>query len=74
MNSGGMSEQTAESPANGVVPIGNKDEKELPKLTPAEFRVYNRLAEHMDYFVHITLYLSLLYIYTDHLPAQPFPP
>ncbi|KAF2200085.1 hypothetical protein GQ43DRAFT_441896 [Delitschia confertaspora ATCC 74209] len=22
----------------------------LPKLTPAEFRIYNRLAEHMDYF------------------------
>ncbi|KAH8690104.1 hypothetical protein BGW36DRAFT_433059 [Talaromyces proteolyticus] len=23
---------------------------QLPKLTPAEFRAYNRLAEHMDYF------------------------
>jgi hypothetical protein len=27
--------------------------KELPKLTPAEFRAYNRLAERMDYFVRI---------------------
>jgi hypothetical protein len=26
-------------------------EPELPKLTPAEFRVYNELAERMDYFV-----------------------
>jgi hemerythrin-like domain-containing protein len=25
-------------------------EKPLPKLTPAEFRAYNRLAEHMDYY------------------------
>lgn len=30
-----------------------KPKEELPKLTPAEFRVYNRLAEHMDYFVCI---------------------
>lgn len=30
-----------------------QSKKELPKLTPAEFRVYNRLAEHMDYFVSI---------------------
>ena len=26
-------------------------EKQLPKLSAAEFRQYNRLAEHMDYFV-----------------------
>jgi hypothetical protein len=32
-------------------------EKQLPKLTPTEFREYNRLAEHMDYFVR---FLSLL--------------
>jgi hypothetical protein len=31
------------------------DKKELPKLTPAEFRVYNRMAEHMDYFVSLIL-------------------
>jgi hypothetical protein len=27
-----------------------KDEKPLPKLSAAEFRQYNRMAEHMDYF------------------------
>jgi hemerythrin-like domain-containing protein len=26
------------------------EEKSLPKLTPSEFRQYNRMAEHMDYF------------------------
>lgn len=28
-------------------------EKQLPKLTPSEFRQYNRLADHMDQFVNI---------------------
>jgi protein-disulfide isomerase len=28
-----------------------KEEKVLPKLSAAEFRVYNRMAEHMDMFV-----------------------
>lgn len=28
-----------------------KEEQDLPKLSPAEFRVYNRMAEHMDMFV-----------------------
>lgn len=37
--SAGASEQTAAS-----------SKPELPPLTPAEFRAYNRLAEHMDYF------------------------
>jgi hypothetical protein len=27
-----------------------KEEKPLPKLTPSEFRQYNRMAEHMNYF------------------------
>jgi murein L,D-transpeptidase YafK len=27
-----------------------KEEKPLPKLSAAEFRQYNRMAEHMDYF------------------------
>jgi hypothetical protein len=27
------------------------EEKPLPKLSAAEFRVYNRMAEHMDMFV-----------------------
>ncbi|OKL63195.1 hypothetical protein UA08_01227 [Talaromyces atroroseus] len=28
----------------------NKKDEEQMKLTPAEFRAYNRMAEHMDYF------------------------
>jgi hypothetical protein len=28
-----------------------QQQKELPKLSAAEFRVYNRMAEHMDLFV-----------------------
>jgi len=28
-----------------------EQQKELPKLSAAEFRVYNRMAEHMDMFV-----------------------
>lgn len=30
---------------------GSTSEPELPALTPQEFRIYNRLAETMDYFV-----------------------
>lgn len=28
-----------------------KEEQDLPKLSPQEFRIYNRMAEHMDMFV-----------------------
>ena len=31
-----------------------KEEQDLPKLSAAEFRVYNRMAEHMDMFVRDT--------------------
>lgn len=31
-------------------PSSQEEEKPLPKLTPFEFRHYNRMAEHMDYF------------------------
>ena len=27
----------------------------LPKLSAADFRVYNRMAEHMDYYVRLCL-------------------
>lgn len=27
------------------------EEAQLPKLSAADFRIYNRMAEHMDYFV-----------------------
>jgi hemerythrin-like domain-containing protein len=30
--------------------VKTPEEKPLPKLTPAEFRVYNKMAEHMDYY------------------------
>ena len=26
-------------------------EEKLPKFSPSEFRIYNRMAEHMDYYV-----------------------
>lgn len=28
-----------------------KQEQTLPKLSPQEFKIYNRMAEHMNYFV-----------------------
>jgi hypothetical protein len=28
-----------------------EQQKELPKMSAAEFRIYNRMAEHMDLFV-----------------------
>lgn len=31
-------------------PAAAKQEEELPKLSASEFRVYNRMAEHMEYF------------------------
>ncbi|KAJ4368297.1 hypothetical protein N0V83_006653 [Neocucurbitaria cava] len=42
-------------PSTPIVKDANSDpsaqeEKPLPKLTPHEFRQYNRMAEHMDYF------------------------
>ena len=30
-----------------------KEEQDVPKLSPQEFRVYNRMAEHMDMFVRL---------------------
>lgn len=35
---------------------GEGEEKVLPKLSAAEFRVYNRMAEHMDLFVRSPIY------------------
>lgn len=32
----------------------NKEEQALPKMSPQEFRVFNRMAEHMDMFVSWT--------------------
>ena len=32
-------------------PTDAKNEKSLPKLTPSEYKQYNRLADHMNQFV-----------------------
>lgn len=43
--------EAKEVPAAAPQPAGSAQEEEpLPKLTPSEFRQYNRMAEHMDYF------------------------
>jgi hypothetical protein len=61
----GMEDACREMEAAGVNKKGEptaaaapeqEQQKELPKLSAAEFRVYNRMAEHMDMFVR---YLSL---------------
>ena len=43
---------------------GGVEEKEevpkLPKLSAAEFRAYNSMAEHMEYFVSYDIYLNLV--------------
>ena len=42
----------ADAPKDDVAAEPSKPvEKQLPKLSAAEFRQYNRLAEHMDFFV-----------------------
>lgn len=44
----------ASAPTEAAAP--NKEEQDLPKLSPQEFRIYNRLAEHMDMFVSLTAF------------------
>lgn len=55
-----MADACREMEAHGVPKKGEptaaaapaqEQQKELPKLSAAEFRVYNRMAEHMDMFV-----------------------
>ena len=41
-----MASEEPQTPVDAGVPA----EPSLPKLSPADFRAYNRLAEHMDYF------------------------
>ena len=36
-----------------VVSAPKKEEQDLPKLSAQEFRIYNRMAEHMDMFVRL---------------------
>jgi hypothetical protein len=56
----GVEDAFREMEANGVPKQGQptaaaapaqEQQKELPKMSAAEFRVYNRMAEHMDLFV-----------------------
>lgn len=46
-----MSEEIpkASNPTEAAAP--SQEQQELPKLTGQEFRMYNRMAEHMDMFV-----------------------
>ena len=39
----------ASEPTSAAAP--KQEEQDLPKLSPQEFRIYNRMAEHMDMFV-----------------------
>ncbi|KAI0554351.1 hypothetical protein F4679DRAFT_528062 [Xylaria curta] len=49
-------------PASASVPASEKEEKKLPPLSGAEFREYNRMAEHMDMFhAHFRSTWELLY-------------
>lgn len=39
-----------------TTPVETKEpEQSLPKLSPADFKIYNNMAEHMDYFVSFAL-------------------
>lgn len=42
----------ASEPTSAAAP--KQEEQDLPKLSPQEFRIYNRMAEHMDMFVRIS--------------------
>lgn len=42
----------ASEPTSAAAP--QQKDQELPKLSPQEFRIYNRMAEHMDMFVRIS--------------------
>ena len=59
----GVEDAFREMEANGVPKQGQptpaaapqqEEQKDLPKLSAAEFRVYNRMAEHMDMFVRFS--------------------
>lgn len=48
-----MAEQIpkAKEPTEAAAPA--KEDQDVPKMSPQEFRVYNRMAEHMDMFVSL---------------------
>ena len=39
----------------------SKEEEKLPNLSAAEFRAYNSMAEHMEYFVSCSQFLDTYY-------------
>ncbi|KAG9637678.1 hypothetical protein KCU98_g20679, partial [Aureobasidium melanogenum] len=45
-----MEEQIPKAPEPTSAAAPKQEEQELPKLSPQEFRIYNRMAEHMDMF------------------------
>ena len=53
----------ATSERNDAVVAG--DAQPLPKLTAAEFKEYNRMAEHMEYFVGYRSYYTLSALTVD---------
>jgi len=44
---------TSADATNGSLAAPETKQKELPKLTAQEYRVYNSMADHMNYFVRI---------------------
>jgi Tfp pilus assembly protein PilP len=57
--------------------VAQGEEEKLPKLSAADFRVYNSMAEHMDYFVRFPILVTNITAHPTHrksLLAQPFSP
>jgi hypothetical protein len=48
-----MADAKADNVEPEVAPA--KEEQPLPKLSPSEFRIYNRMADSMNYFVSVNL-------------------
>jgi len=44
---------TSADATNGSLAASETKQQELPKLMAQEFRVYNSMADHMNYFVRI---------------------
>jgi hypothetical protein len=53
-----MSESKPQEEAKPVENVETKTEEELPPLSDHEFKIYNRAADHMEYFVSLTSHLS----------------
>jgi hypothetical protein len=57
-------EMLGKSGASKAEVEGEKEEPKLPKLSAAEFRAYNSMAEHMEYFVSLDFIPShILHVY-----------